>query len=348
MSNFDIYSTRAQLRAIDLMPNEASFLFDTFCRDGGMVEDEKAIFDTRKGGKPMAPFVHRYSGGIVMDRDSYETKEIGFSTIAPERVIKVSELNKRMFGEAVLGAMTPEQRARKMQAADLVDMRKAIQHRREWMVRQLLTTGKQEIFEYSDEGLSKKPNLLADFNFTNNYVPAALWSGTDAKIDYDLRKMFELVYEGLGQIDTFVMASDVYEAALANSTLLNKLDKDKVDIGEFKTRYMGQGVRYLGCNTDGVDMYCDFGTFINDKGAVEKVIPDGTLIGGSRGMFEVKHGPITQVEEPGMNAQARTYVKKEVPLRYGSINSNAIKNRLTSRPIILPDNIDGFVVAKVL
>lgn len=348
MSNFDIYSTRAQLKALELMPNEASFLFDTFCRDGGTVEDDKAIYDSRKGGKPMAPFVHQYGGGVVMDRDGYETNEISFSTIAPERVIKVSELNKRMFGEAVLGAMTPEQRAKKMQAKDLVEMRAAIQRRREWMVRQLLLTGKQEIFEYGDEGLSKAATLLADFKFSNNYVPAALWSGTDAKIDYDLRKMFELVYNGLGQIDTFVFAGDVFEAALANSNLLNKLDKDKLDIGEFKLRYMGQGVRYLGCNSDGVDMYCDFGTFINDKGAVEKVIPDGTLIGGSKGMFEVKHGPVTQVEEPGMNAHAKTYVKKEVPLRYGSINSNAIKNRLTSRPAIIPANIDGFVVAKVL
>ena len=45
----DIYSTRAQLRAIELFPREYSFLYDLFVRDGGMSEDDKAIFDFFKG-----------------------------------------------------------------------------------------------------------------------------------------------------------------------------------------------------------------------------------------------------------------------------------------------------------
>ncbi|MBQ8507213.1 MAG: major capsid protein [Clostridia bacterium] len=344
----DIYSTRAQLRSVELMPREYSFLYDLFVHDAGLCEDDKAIFDFFKGGKPMAPFVHKSSGGVLMARDDFDTREISFCTIAPERIVNLNDMNRRMFGEDVLGAMTPAERAQKTQAQDLLDMRAAIQRRREWMVRQLLLTGKQEIFEYTNEGLSKKPNLIADFKFTNNYVPGATWDGTDAKIDYDIRKMFELVYEGLGQVDSIVMAGDVYEAMLSNSKLLEKMDKDKVDIGNMMTNYRGAGVRYLGHNTDGVDMYSMFGTFIDDDGKVKPIIPSGTLIAGSRGMLEIMHGPVTQVEETGMNAKGKTYIKKEVPLRYGSINGNSIKNRLTSRPALRPINIDGFAVAKVL
>ena len=51
---FDIFSTRAQLAAIELMPREYSFLFDTFVQDGGAVEEEKAIFDYKKGDRQMA------------------------------------------------------------------------------------------------------------------------------------------------------------------------------------------------------------------------------------------------------------------------------------------------------
>ena len=54
----DIYSTRAQLAAIELMPREYSALFDFFAKDQGAVDDEKAIYDYMKGSRRMAPTVH--------------------------------------------------------------------------------------------------------------------------------------------------------------------------------------------------------------------------------------------------------------------------------------------------
>ena len=46
-----LYDTRAQLAAIEKLPREYSFLHDTFCRDGGTVEDDRAIYDYRKGNR---------------------------------------------------------------------------------------------------------------------------------------------------------------------------------------------------------------------------------------------------------------------------------------------------------
>lgn len=120
----DIYSTRAQLAAIDLMEPEYSFLYDMFVSDMGAVEDEKAIYDYRKGKLQMAPVVHEMTGGVLMGRTGYETREIGFCTVAPERIITDPDITGRAFGEKILGAMTPEQREKKMLAQDLADMRK--------------------------------------------------------------------------------------------------------------------------------------------------------------------------------------------------------------------------------
>ena len=39
----DIYSTAAQLKAIDLQPRIYPCLFDTFCKDQGCDENDKAI-----------------------------------------------------------------------------------------------------------------------------------------------------------------------------------------------------------------------------------------------------------------------------------------------------------------
>ena len=345
----DIYDTRAQLAAIDLMEPEYTFLHDMTVADGGTVEDDKAIYDYRKGSRKMAPVVHPGTGGVLMERDGFQTREIGFATVAPERVIEANQLNGRTFGERVLGAMTPAERAKKMQAKDLVDMRKAIQRRREHMARQVSLTGKLELFEYTNEGRSKRPNLIADYGFTNNFAPgldSANWDQAGAKIESDMQKMLDLAQTGLGMVEWIIMAPDVANALLYNSDYVKRLDIRNVNIGEINARYRGQGVRFIGHNIDGVEMYSFAGTFVDDDGIVKPIMPSGKLIMGYKGMLKEYHGPITQVEKA--DGDPITYIKKEVPLKYSSVESNCTKNRLTSRPTIVPENIDGWVIGSVL
>ena len=344
----DIYSTRAQLAAIELMPREYSVLYDFFGRDAGTVEDDKAIYDYRKGSRKMAPTVHPGTGGVLMERDGYETREIGFCCIAPERIIEDQNLKGRMFGERVLGAMTPQERERKILARDLTEMRKAIQRRREWMVRQVLLTGKLSIFTYTNEGRGVNPTMIADYGFTNFYTPDTQWDQAGAKIDDDMKEIFDLVYDGLGTVDKIVMASDVASAVLHNETFMKQYDRRNEEAGKINTKYRGSGLRFIGTNADGVELYSLSGTFVDDDGLVKKLIPDGKLIAGSDDLLNIFHGPVTQVEETGSNAQHKTYIKKEVPLRYGSIDGNSIKNRLTSCPTVVPRNVDGWAVATVL
>lgn len=344
----DIYSTRAQLAAIDLMPREYSVLYDFFAHDAGTVEDDKAIYDYRKGSRRMAPTVHPGTGGVLMDRDGFETREIGFCCVAPERIIEDSNLKGRMFGERVLGALTPQEREKKMLARDIMDMRKAIQRRREWMVRQVLLTGKLSIFTYTNEGRGVNATMIADYGFSNNFVPDTQWDQAGATIEADMEEIYDLVYDGLGSMELIMMAPNVAHAMLENSSYMKQFDMRNVDMGKINTRYRGQGLRFLGYNADGVELYSCAGTFVDDDGTTKKLIPDGKLIAGGRNMLNTFHGPVTQVEETGPNAQHKTYIKKEVPLRYGSIDGNSIKNRLTSCPTVVPKNIDGWCVATVM
>jgi len=345
----DIYDTRAQLAAIELMEPEYTFLHDMTVRDGGTVEDDKAIYDYRKGNRKMAPVVHAGTGGVVMEREGFQTREIGFATVAPERVIEINQLYGRSFGEKILGGMTPAERARKMQARDLVDMRKAIARRREHMARQVALTGKLELFEYTNEGRSKNANLIADYGFTNYFVPgadSANWDQQGARIESDMQKMLDMAYEGLGVVEWIIMAPDVANAILYNSGVITRLDARNVDVGDLNNKYRGQGVRFIGHNIDGVEMYSFSGTYVDDDGLVKPIIPSGKLIMGCRGMLIEYHGPVTQVEKP--DGDPITYIKKEVPLKYSSVESNCTKNRLTSRPTIVPQNVDGWVIGTVL
>lgn len=344
----DIYSTRAQLAAIELMPREYSVLYDFFGHDAGTVEDDKAIYDYKKGSRRMAPTVHPGTGGVLMERDGFETREIGFCCVAPERIIEDQNLKGRTFGERVLGAMTPQERERKLLARDLTDMRKAIQRRREWMVRQVLLTGKLSVFTYTNEGRGIDPSMIADYGFSNEFTPDTRWDQAGAKIDDDMMEIFDLVYDGLGSVDKIVMAPNVASAVLHNSEFMKQYDIRNAEMGKLNTQYRGSGLRYIGTNRDGVDLFSCSGTFVDDDGLVKKLIPDGKLIAGSNDILNIYHGPVTQVEEPGPNAKHKTYIKKEVPLRYGSIDGNSIKNRVTSCPTVVPKNVDGWCVATVM
>lgn len=344
----DIYSTRAQLRAIELMPREYSFLYDFFCHDAGAVEDDEAIYDYRKGSRRMAPTVHPGTGGVLMARDSFETREIGFCCVAPERIIEDSNLHGRMFGENVLGAMTPQEREKKMLARDLVDMRKASQRRYEWMVRQVLLTGKLSVFTYTNEGRSAEATKIADYGFSNFFTPDTRWDQADADIDSDMHEAFDLVYDGGGYVDRIVMAPDVANAMISNGKYIKQFDGRNIDMGKINTQYRGMSVRFIGWNSDGVEMFSVSGTFVDDDGQTKALIPSGKLIAGGADILNIYFGPVTQVEEPGPNAKHKTYIKKQVPLRYGSIDGNSIKNRLTSKPTVVPTNVDGWAVATVL
>jgi hypothetical protein len=344
----DIFETATQLKSVELMPPEYTFLFDTFAKDGGNVEDTEAIYDYRKGVQQMAPIVVPGTGGVLMARSGYETRRIGFCTVAPERAINATDITKRAFGENVLGAMTPEQRAKKLLAEDLVEMRKATQRRREHMGRSVLLTGKLEVFRYTSEGRDKETLLVADYGFTNNYTPETAWSEASAKIDYDMHKMLDLVYDGLGYVDIVVMAPDVADAMLSNSVYVKQFDSKNIDMGMINTKYRGQGVRFIGWNSDGAEMYSFSGKFLDEDGQIKYVLPSGTVIMGGRGVLNCPHGPVTQVVGTGSDSTFVTYIKKEVPFRIGNADTNVIKNRLTSCPTIVPFNVDAWAVGHVL
>lgn len=350
-ANFDLFSTATMLKAVEQMPRVYTFLSDTFCADGGVIDNDRAIYDYRKGAQMgMAPFVVPGTGGVVMNDQGFEMREIAFSTLAPEMVVTLDDISTRMFGETVMGAMTPEQRSKKKLAEHLQKLRVLNQNRRNWMAREVLLKGKLEINRYTAAGREKEASMIADFGFTNVYTPTTKWNQAGANIDYDMRKVFDLVYDNLGEVDILVMAPDVFDCMLDNSKFAKTLDMRNVDMGEISTKYRGQGVRVLGTNSDGVLMVSFTGKFLNDKRQMEDFIPSGTIIAGSSRNKPLKlvHGPVTLTTGMNETAQHKTYIAKEVPSRIGGGNSDVITTRLTSRPTIVPENVGAWAVMKIL
>ena len=313
-ANFNLFSTAVMLKAVEQMPRIYTFLSDTFAQDGENCEDENAMYDYRRGNETgLAPFVVPGTGGVAINREGYEMRQIKFSTLAPERVLTLEDVSTRQFGEAVLGAKTPEQRSKEVVARDLKQLRAMVQNSRNWMVREVLLNGKLEIH-------------------------------------YDMEKAVDIGYDGLGDVDIMVMGAGVFEAMMANSDFCKTLDMDRVYMDEIRTKYQGQGVRYRGTNSDGVKMISYNGHFLDFDRKQKAHIPAGWILMGSSSNkpLKVMHGPISEFIGQDETASLKTYIKKEVPFRKGGASTDSITTRLVSRPSVVPDNVGAWCIMKVL
>ena len=101
----DIYSTRAMLAAIELMPREYSVLYDFFAHDAGCVEDDKAIYDYRKaiarldsqgGGRLIVPEGVWLTGPIALKSNiDLHLEQNALIYFAPDKRLYASRLDER-------------------------------------------------------------------------------------------------------------------------------------------------------------------------------------------------------------------------------------------------------------
>lgn len=342
----DINNPIVQIKAIDLIPAEPTFLYDALVEDGGAVEEGEVIYDYRKGAVDgMAPFVGEDVGGVVIERKGFETHQIDFPTLAPERIVEKKHIMKRGFDEAVYGAKSPDQRAKQLIAEDLKTLKRSISLRLEWMTAELLSTGKLTLPTYTEHGVLKD-SKVADFGFTNTSTITNKWNATGADVYGDLNDMYEEVIDGLGNVDMFIMAGNVAEAMLNNEDFLKKHDIRRAALGELAPKHKAPGVRYIGTNGDGIDMYSYSRTYVGEDGTAKPFIPAGSIYAVSEKMFKSYFGAVTLIEKDGDNF--KTYVAKMVPYRNSYAGSNTVVQRVISRPIIMPKNVDGWAKRIVL
>ncbi len=341
----DIFSPVFQLAAIRQMTPISMFLQTAFVQEGRAVPQEIAIWDVKKGKRRMAPFVGKNVGGVVTSRTGYHTEKIEFPKIAPERPVTMDDLLSRAFGEGFVSSMTPEQRALQLMAEDLQELREEIACRREWMAAQILFTGKMDLPVYVDGGMVEDNPDYVDFGFANQFTPDTPWDEDGSDIVADMEAMNKIVLAGQGAVDIIIMAADVKAAMYNNEAYMAKLDNRRFNAGLFTPEFQGQSLLFLGVNHLGTPMYEYFGTVVDHTGTEVKLVPDGKILLGSRKMLHSLYGPITQVED---DRNFRTYLEKEVPLRYGSTKGNSLLQRVTSRPVIMPFNVDGWAIGNVL
>ena len=112
-NEISIYNPRTMGRLVERLPQERTFLRDTFFRNEEIFTTEKVDVDYVKGNRKVAPIVSRLVGGKIVPNTGYETKSYKPPLVAPEVITTVDDILKRLPGESLESKITPEQRDRK-------------------------------------------------------------------------------------------------------------------------------------------------------------------------------------------------------------------------------------------
>jgi hypothetical protein len=342
MSKVNIYQTRTMLAAINQVPPVHTFLLDTFFPNVETTVSENVDVDFKKGKRKMAPFVAPRIGGKVIDRQGFKTSTYKVPKIAPERLITMDDINTRTAGESLYSLKTPAQRAAELLISDLMELDEMIVRREEWMCREVLFNGKVTM---KDEGLEQ----VVDYQFTNKEILAgdARWTEATSKPLENLKKWRLKVIKDTGKApDIVVMESSVAEAFIRNPEVKELLDLQRLNVGSIEPSVRSEAVTFYGkINSLNLEIYSyDEWYYDEETKQDQPMVPVGHILMANRGSNKRLYGAVTQVEDTGFV----TYESTRVPKSWIDKNNEVRKVRLSSRPLPVPDNVDGWYVAQVL
>lgn len=336
----EIYSTRTMMKAISLMKPARTFLLDTFFPNFETFITEAVDVDFKKGKRKMAPFVAPRIGGKVMDRQGFTTQTYKAPKIAPDRVVTQDDINRRALGEDLYSMKTPAERATELLATDLIELDDYITRREEWMCREVLFNGKLNMV---GEGFEQ----VVDYGFTNKEVLAAgaLWTADTSDPIADLKRWRLSVIQKTGKAPNIViMESGVVDKFIEHAKVKALLDIQRLNIGSIEPSIQNEAITFVGkLPALGVEIYSYDEWFIDDNGIEQPMVPVGTVLMGSRGMNKRIYGAHTQIE----NGKFVTIEGNRIPKSWVDDENEVRKVRLVSRPLPVPDDVDGWFVATV-
>ena len=349
-----VTETYKLINAIKKMYPVVQFFKNRYFPDGKVYYSEKALIETKKKGRVIAPFVIPVVGGIALESEGYRAMEIEAPYIAPKKVITAAELEKKAFGESPESGRTPAQRENELEAEYMDDLRKSVLRRHELMCTDLLLTGKVLMKHYANgddaaRGVNYDLKYLQfyDKEFKNRYTFSSSFKDMSAslKIQEFYKMASELRKRGIRATD-IVMASDVSMELMSKDDFLKFYDIAKVDFGDIKQTELPEGVVCNGrININGVvmTMFTYDEAYEDLDGQEKPFIPAGTILFLQPKMGETVYAQVTFFS----GGSFKSYAEKIVPRFVGSEKENTAEVQVFSRPVPYPYDWEGWLVANI-
>ncbi len=349
-----VRETYKLINAIKKMYPVVEFLHNRYFPDGKVYYSEKALIETKKKGRKIAPFVVPVVGGIVMEDEGYRADEIDAPYIAPKMPIRAAELSKKAFGESPESGRTPAQRENEVQSEHMDDLRCSVCRRIELMCSEIITTGRVMMKHFStaedaakDVNYTLKQLQFYEDGFENRYTFTKDFAGMKAgeKILEFYKMAVILKKRGIRATD-MVMTSDVSMLLMSDIEFLEFYNKAKVEMGDIKPGEIPEGVVCNGrININGVvmTMFTYDESYEDMDGEVKEIFPKGTLAFLHPGLGETVYAQVTFVEG---NSFA-SYAEKIIPRLVMDERNNMAEVQVFSRPVPYPYDWEGWLVSNI-
>lgn len=344
-SYHEILEIPTLVQVVEAFPEDSYYLTNTFASEGETFTTEEIEIQTKKGHRPLAPYVNELLPGKVVLRTGFTSKTYRPALLKPMRLITRHDLKVKQVGETLLNPKSPEQRYQELIVKDLADLTDTIDRRKNQQLSEIMFTGKTEQI---GEGVSQ----VLDWGFTNKEVLSGtdLFSNDAADVIGYLTEKVQDVMEKSGRTMRRVLTTASVARRIVNHpTVLDKIKngKENLDMGDLNQRILPEGVIYHGyLRQANLEIWSYTNSYTNEAGTEVSYIPAGTLALLPEGQpFEFMYGANLVANENGdfLFAQAKIY-----PQVLSQIEPPSRKLQLLSRPICVPVNVDGWYVAKVL
>ena len=350
----NFFETHTLLMAVEQLNPPTTFLRNRYFPTNASTDvfsTNDVLVEYKDGSKRLAPFVAPRKGGVTILRSGYEVQRFEPPCIAPRRMLTIDDLNKRGFGEALLTQLTPEQRQRTLILKDAQELSEMITRREEAMAAEVMQTNACVMKHIADDADVYDEKYIAFYTGSSNpaqYTPSGNWSKDYAGILGDLGAMSRLLTKrGLPATD-LVVGADVADAILANTEIQKLLDLKNYEAGRIDPSVLGNGATHIATlNAKGriINVIC-YDEEYTDGSETKPYIDPKSVILTAPGAGRTLYGAVSQVEQS--DGQFHTYTGKRVPKYLSNAEGNTRSLTLTSCPLLIPNNKNPFIVAKVL
>lgn len=352
--SFNFYETHNLLMAVEQLNPPTTFLRNRYFPTNAasdIFSTNDVLVEYRDGTKRVAPFVAPRKGGVTMLRSSYEVQRFEPPRVAPRRILTIDDLNKRGFGEALLSQHTPEMRQRALILKDAQELSEMITRREEAMAAEVMQTNAcvmKHIADDVDVYDEKHIKFFSEISNPAQYTPSGSWSADYTGVLGDLSAMARLLTSrGLGATD-LIVGADVADAMLANREIQRLLDLKNYEIGRIDPSVLGNGATHITTlNAKGrqINVICYDEEYTEGSDTKPYIDPKSVIL-TAPGAGRTLYGAVSQVEQG--DGLFHTYTGTRVPKYLSNAEGDTRTLTLTSCPLMIPNNKNPFIVAKVL
>lgn len=352
---FNFYDTHTLLMAVQQLTPAATFLRDRYFPTNDASDifaTDDVLVEFRDGSKKLAPFVAPRKGGVTVLRAGYNMERYTPPFVAPRRILTLDELRKRGFGEALYSQLTPEQRQQTLILRDADELGELITNREEAMAAEtMLTNGcvMKHIADDVDKADEMEIRFYSEASNPATYTPTTKWDATGGKILKDLEAMIRMLTKRGLRASDLVCSPDVADTIINDAAVQKLLDNRRIEIGKVEPELLPDGAAIVArLNVLGriISVISYDLTYTDDEGNDKLYIPSGKCVLTAPGAGHTAYGAVSQVEQS--DGEFHTYTGRRVPKYVSSAEGNSRTLTISSRPLMIPNNKNPFIVADVL